>query len=34
MFAKKLNVPYIGFYGEFSHGEDYVVSRIRERLEG
>ncbi|MCR5325949.1 MAG: hypothetical protein K6E37_04260 [Bacteroidales bacterium] len=34
MFAKKLNVPYIGFYGEFSNGEDYVVSRIRERLEG
>ena len=32
MFAKKLNVPYIGFYLEFPNKEDYVVGRIREQL--
>ena len=32
MFAKKLDVPYLGFYLEFPNKEDYVVGRIREQL--
>lgn len=32
MFAKKLDVPYIGFYLEFPNVEEYVVGRIREQL--
>ena len=32
MFAKKLDVPYIGFYLEFPNEEEYVVGRIREQL--
>ena len=32
MFAKKLNIPYLGFYLEFPNQEDYVVRRIREQL--
>ena len=33
MFAKKLGVPYLGFYLEFPNTEDYVVRRIREQLD-
>ncbi|MBO4671725.1 MAG: hypothetical protein J5640_07800 [Bacteroidales bacterium] len=32
MFAKKLKVPYIGFYTKFPNREDYVVGRISEQL--
>lgn len=32
MFAKKFNVPYLGFYTQFPNTEDYVVKRIREGL--
>lgn len=34
MFAKKLNIPYLGFYTQFPNTEDYVVNRIREGLGG
>lgn len=33
MFAKKLQVPYIGFYKKFANEEDYVVERIKKELE-
>jgi hypothetical protein len=32
MFAKKIHVPYLGFYTQFPNKEDYVVRRIREEL--
>lgn len=32
MFAKKLDVPYLGFYLQFPNKEDYVVGRIKEQL--
>lgn len=32
MFAKKLNVPYIGFYTKFNNKEEYVVNRIKSIL--
>ena len=32
MFAKKIQVPYIGFYTQFPNKEDYVIRRIREEL--
>ena len=32
MFAKKLNVPYLGFYSKFPNKEWYVVNRIKESM--
>ena len=32
MFAKKLQVPYIGFYKKFANEEGYVVERIKKEL--
>lgn len=32
MFAKKLNVPYFGFYTKFNNKEEYVVNRIKSNL--
>lgn len=32
MFARKINIPYLGFYLEFPNKEDYVIGRIREQL--
>jgi hypothetical protein len=32
MFAKKLKVPYLGFYLQFPNEESYVVKRVREAL--
>lgn len=32
MFAKKLNVPYLGFYTKFNNKEEYVVNRIKNIL--
>ena len=32
MFAKKLKVPYLGFYLQFPNEESYVVERVRKAL--
>ena len=32
MYAKKLDLPYLGFYTHFSNRDDYVINRIREAL--
>lgn len=32
MYAKKLGIPYIGFYTQFPNREDYVVDRIRKEI--
>ena len=29
MFAKKLQIPYVGFYTQFPNSEEYVVGRVR-----
>ena len=32
MFAKKLQIPYVGFYTQFPNTEEYVVGRVRNEL--